>query len=446
MARVLALDVGTSSVRARVYDETGKWDEHAEASVPYAAVAHDPRVLVDAAERVFDETCREAGGDVDAIACSCFWHSLIAVDDRGDPCSPLLTWVDRRAAPQAERLTRELGADAVHRRTGAYPHPSYWPAQLAWLREEEPAAFGTAAAFLPFGAFLYSRLAGKPACSVSLASGTGLLDVNELQWDAELLAWAGVDAERLPRVSDDRQGEWFPPLGDGACSNLGSGALGRERAALNIGTSAAFRVVFEAERCEPRDGLFLYRLDDGTFVEGGALSDGGNLWAWLERTLQLEAEPSVDSVAPGAHGLTFLPLLGGERSPGWRADATGAIAGLTFGTTPAHIAQAALEGVAFRFAEIAKRMPDVREVVATGGALRRNPAWAQVIADVLELPVAVSGAHEASARGAAVAALRRLGANPAAPPFAATFSPRPERQAAYRSARARQRDLYERLT
>jgi gluconokinase len=444
VTRVLALDVGTSSVRARVYDERGTWNEHAEAQVPYPAVEHDPDVLVRAADAVLKETLAEAGGDVDAIACSCFWHSLLAVDEAGEPVSPLFTWADRRAAPQAERLARELGRDAVHARTGAYPHPSYWPAQLAWLAEEEPETFRRAARFLPFGSFLYARLAGGPACSISLASGTGLYDPNALDWDEELLDAVGVGPERLPEVSDEPRGEWFPPLGDGACSSVGCGALGRGRAALMVGTSGALRTVFEADGGAPRDGLFLYRLDSARVVEGGALSDGGNLYAWLESTLRLGDE-ALDSRPPDAHGLTFLPLLGGERAPGWRADARGAIDGLVLTTTPADIAQAALEGVAYRFAEIAERMPEVREVVATGGALVRNPGWAQVIADVLELPVALSAVEEASARGAAVATLERLGLTPDAPPTGEPLLPRPERRDAYRAARQRQRRLYDAL-
>jgi gluconokinase len=153
----------------------------------------------------------------------------------------------------------------------------------------------------------------------------------------------------------------------------------------------------------------------------------------------------LDEREPDAHGLTVLPLLGGERSPGWRIDARGAVAGLTFRTSSEDIAQAALESIAYRIAEIADAMPEVEEVVATGGALLADPAWIQVFADVLGRPVVASGVEEGSARGAAVIALERLGARPAPAPLGARFDPRPERHEAYRSARERQRDLYKRL-
>jgi sugar (pentulose or hexulose) kinase len=143
--------------------------------------------------------------------------------------------------------------------------------------------------------------------------------------------------------------------------------------------------------------------------------------------------------------LTFLPFLGGERSTGWDPDATGAVAGLTFDTTPRDIRQAALEGVALRFAAIADLLPEVEEVVATGGGLLNDPEWIQLTADALARPVTASNVDEASLRGAAVAALELSGNEAADPPLGDVFHPREERAEAYRSARERQQQLYEEL-
>ena len=120
---------------------------------------------------------------------------------------------------------------------------------------------------------------------MSIASSTGLLDIGSCTWDAELLELVGVDERRLPRIGDEPHGRWYPALFDGACSNLGAGCTGRGRAALMVGTSAALRILYETEAPSPKPGLFLYRLDERRVVEGGALSDGGNLNDWLERTL-----------------------------------------------------------------------------------------------------------------------------------------------------------------
>jgi len=211
-----------------------------------------------------------------------------------------------------------------------------------------------------------------------------------------------------------------------------------------VGTSGAMRILYETERPQPQPGLFLYRVDERRVIEGGAVSDGGNLRAWLKETLA-ETGKTIAGRDPDDHGLTFLPFLGGERSTGWDPDATGAITGLTFDTTPLDIRQAALEGVALRFSVIADLLPEVGEVVATGAALLADPGWIQVMADALARPVTVSKVPEASLRGAAVATLERLGCEVGEAPLGEVFHPREERAEAYRSAGERQQRLYEEL-
>jgi gluconokinase len=268
-----------------------------------------------------------------------------------------------------------------------------------------------------------------------MASTSGLLNLTELDWDEELLATLGIDRDRLPRVED------VPVWPDAACSNAGAGCTERERAALMVGTSGALRVLYESERPQPAPGLFLYLADRLRVVEGGALSDGGNLYAWLERTLA-DASGSLAERDPRDHGLTFLPFLGGERSTGWNPDARGVVHGLTFETTPLDLRQAAYEGVAFRFAAIADLLPDIREVVATGAGLLHDRDWIQIMADALARPIHISDVPEASLRGAAVLALQRRGHEAADAPIADTIEPRADRADAYRAAREEQERLY----
>jgi gluconokinase len=445
MTSVLSLDLGTSSVRARVYDESGRAVEGVEAQTPYEPTEGvlDPELLVEAARGAVDEVLRELGGPVDAYATSCFWHSLLVLDSSNRPLTPVLTWRDLRSAPYAEALRRRLDVDAIHARTGCFLHPSYWPAKLAWLAAEDPATFAAAARFVSFPDYLLLKLAGELRSSVSQASATGVWGRDG--WDAELLEVLGVRPEQLPDVSEDAIGAWFPALGDGACSNVGAGCVTPERAALMVGTSGAFRVIRPDDGSPATPGLFLYRLDSSRVVEGGALSDGGNLHAWVERTLRLPDRPTVADREPDGHGLTFLPLLGGERSPGWHPTARGAVAGLTFETEPLDLLQAALEGVAYRFAEIADLLPGVAEVVATGAALDANPDWAQILADVLGRPV-YRGEAEGSARGAALVALERLGIPIETPLPIQAYHSRFGHEEAYRLARERQRDLYRGVT
>jgi gluconokinase len=418
------LDVGSSSVRAQHFDRDGT----AEGELRHESYeTQDADEVVAAVQRVLD-------GD-EADATSCFAHSLVAVDENWKALTPILGWRDTRSAGAADWLARQLHAEEVHARTGAFLHPSYWPAKLAWLAETEPEIFRRAAWFVSFADYLH----GAPETSLSMASSSGLLDLTTHEWDEDLLRTLRLDPARLPKLAD------VPLWVDAACSNAGAGCTTHTRAALMVGTSGALRLLYETERPQPKPGLFLYLADAHHVVEGGALSDGGNLYAWLERTLA-EASGSLAERDPSDHGLVFLPFLGGERSTGWNPHARGTIHGLTFATTPLDLRQAAYEGVAFRFAAIADLLPDLQEVVATGGGLLRDPDWIQIMADALARPVAVSGVAEASLRGAAVLALARSRHEVAEAPVTDVVHPRADRADAYRAARRAQQKLYEALT
>jgi gluconokinase len=424
LSRVLGLDVGSSSVRAQ------RFDEHGEP----AGELRQERYANDDADEVVAAVRRVLAGD-EPDGTSCFAHSLVAVDADWNALTPILGWRDTRSAGAAERLAQQFDGEKVHARTGAFLHPSYWPAKLAWLAETEPEIFRRAEWFVSFADYLR----GVPETSVSMASSSGLLDLTAQEWDEELLATLAVERSRLPQIADVSL--WV----DAACSNAGAGCTTQERAALMVGTSGALRVLYKPERPQPKPGLFLYLADERRVVEGGALSDGGNLYGWLERTLA-DSSGSLAERDPRDHGLVFLPFLGGERSTGWDPHRRGTIHGLTFATTPLDIRQAAYEGVAFRFAAISDLLPDVREVVATGAGLLRDRDWIQITADALARPVAVSAVPEASLRGAAVFALERLGRAAAEAPIAEVVEPRPDRAEAYQAAREAQQKLYDALT
>jgi gluconokinase len=438
VTRVLAIDVGTSSVRAQVFGADA--EEREPAQRKYAGDV-DPARIVALVREAVDEAA--AGERYDAVGGSCFGHSLLPLDEHGRPLTEILGWRDTRSADAADGLARRLDPDAVHTRTGCHVHTSYWPAKLAWLAADKPDLWRATRRFVSFCDFLYAELLGRPVpTSTSMASATGLFDLHARAWDQELLEALGVRGAQLPDISDEAVDGWYPALLDGACSNLGAGCVTAERAALMVGTSGAFRTVHEATQALARPGLFIHWIDDRRVVEGGSLSDGGSLVRWIVQTLK-GADASLADRDPDTHGLTFLALLGGERSPGWHQHAKGAIQGLTFRTTPLDLRQAALEGVAFTFAAVAELMPEVEEVVATGGALLKDGDWLQIMADGLGRPVTVSAVREASLRGAAVVALERLGESPPTGALGRVVEPRLDRAGAYRAARDRHRALYE---
>ncbi len=162
-------------------------------------------------------------------------------------------------------------------------------------------------------------------------------------------------------------------------------------------------------------GIWCYRVNRERFILGGATSNGGEVFRWASRLLDLpnDAEEQIAGREPGSHGLTVLPYLAGERSPYWRPDLRGSIAGLSLSTSPMDILQACLESVSLRFKQIYMLLsrpfsvPD--EVIASGGALLRSKVWLQMMADALDHPAIECLEPEASSRGAAIIAAEQMG-------------------------------------
>ena len=478
---ILAIDLGSSSARASLWDSEGDSVEETETQLshefrytPDEGVVADADDLVELIARAVDGTLEKApDAPVGAVAVSTFWHSVLGVDSSGEPTTPVLTWADRRAAGAAAELRERLDEEEVHRRTGCVLHSSYVPAKLLWLEGAYPEAFAHSERFVAPGEYLYLKFFGEARVSTSMASATGLLDQNDKTYDADVLAALPIEEVQLSPISDEplrgltgewaerwpalRDVPWFPAYGDGACSNVGAGCADRDRLALMVGTSGAMRVLWKAESVEIPEGLWCYRSDAERFVMGGALSDGGNLIAWLRETLRLpefeEAEEAIAAMRPDAHGLTFLPLLAGERGPGWADRANGTIAGLSIATTPVEILRAAMEAVALRFTLVAEKLGAAfpedaggRHVVATGGGLLGSRTWTRIMADALGRPVTASAVTEASSRGAALLALEALGGTEiedVEAPLGETYYPDHSHHVVYKEAMARQRELYE---
>lgn len=442
---VLTLDVGTSSVRAVLYDAQARALDgmaaqiaHEMTTTPDGGVFCDADKLVERAADAIDQALAKAGDLADniaAVAADTFWHNTIGVDADGKAITPLYTWADTRSADAAAALRRRVDERAVHARTGCPIHPMYLPAKFLWLAEAEPAAIAHATYWMSWTEYFALQCFGQRACSLSMASGTGLLNLNDKQWDAELLRILPVRAEQLSPLVDvdtplkgltDAWAQrwpalanvpWYPALGDGAASNLGSGGVNARRIAVNAGTSTAMRLVVAADHVDVPDGLWAYRVDGQHFVVGGAESNGGNVWAWAKAQLRVADDAptaaAIAAVPPDGHGLTVLPFLAGERSPNYNAHARGAVVGINLDTTAPEIARALLEAITYRLAVIhrllAAAYPEAQEVIVSGAAILHNPTWMQMLADVLGQAVTVSAEAEATSRGAALIALAQLG-------------------------------------
>lgn len=448
---VLCVDAGSSSVRAWWYDGAGDPLPGEPARLPCSwtvtpegGLTTDLDAMLDAALQAIDGAVaagRAAGIRPAAVAMAVFWHGLAGLGADGSAVTPLYGWGDARAAIAAEQLRERLDEGEVHARTGCFLHSLYPAAKLVWLGAAPGDTLPRAAVWGSLGELLALRLFGEARTSLSMASGTGLLNIHRRAWDGEMLEAAGIGADHLPALSDEplrglrapfaaRWPEladvpWFPALGDGACASLGMRASGA-RVGMTVGTSAAVRVLrADAEPVVP-PGLWCYRLDERRTVCGRALSNGGNGYDWLRRTLALppadELESLLGAMAPAAHRLTVVPRLVAERPPEPAGPPTASLAGVTLATGPVEIARAWLEAEAFAMADaldaVEAAFGPAEEVVAGGGALHASPAWARIVADVFGRPLRLSADHETTMRGAALLALERLGALPDAAAYA----------------------------
>ncbi len=472
---VVAIDVGTSGLRVFLFDAKGRpirtCIAHADRPVrtsPAGEASLDADERTDAVIAAIDQVLRSAGrraGEIAAVAGSTFWHSLLGIDRRGRPTTRVLTWADTRSRGAAASLRSELDERAVHARTGCMLHASYLPAKLRYLSAAEAGAYAKTVAWLSLGEYLALRIFGERQVGHSMASATGLYDQRAKHWDPILLAHLGVRADTLSPIDDAAQHgarpafarrwpalarvPWLPAIGDGACSNVGAGAVRRDVAALMLGTSGALRVAYETDAPPVVAGGWTYRLDARRAVVGGALSNGGNVLTWLQATFPQVDLETLMRRAGDDRGITALPLLAGDRSPTWDDGARAAIAGIGLGTSAEDIARAMVDGVAYRFARLWEvvdaAVPGIRTIIGTGGAALGKPWLLQLFADALGRPVVASGAGEGSARGAAIAALERIGAlsdiGAVRSPLGRTYRPRERAHERLRAGLERQRAL-----
>ena len=439
---ILALDIGSSSIRAAIYDADADLIPRASVKIersfrvtPDGGFEIDTGLAIDQVVAAIDqilEKTSELKGEIAYVASCSFWHSLVGVDAKGNHTPVVLGWADTRSRAFTEVLRKRFDETEVHNRTGARFHSSFWTAKLMWLRKDFPDAFSQAAGLMSFSDLLGLRFFGEMATNVSMASGTGIFDIRKCEWDAELLKYLKIKPAMLPTiVADDHtsklnkkyakrwprlaKAKWFPTIADGAADNIGSGCVTRSKAALMVGTSGAMRVAYEGEPpAKIPDGLWCYRIDRKKVILGGALSDGGNLYAWMKKNLNLpkDAEQQIANRPLGANGLSVSPYFHGERSTLYREDARGAINGLTASHDSIDILQAAMESVAHRFAEILKQLNSVvkvKEIVASGGALRDSPVWTRIISEILDRELTMNTVQESSLRGAVLLALESIG-------------------------------------
>jgi gluconokinase len=473
---VVGLDVGSTATRGGVHDASGRRVHGLQHKVPHAfTVAPDGTSVIDP-DQVTDEIAQvldavtsdpRLGTRIAGVAMDTFAASLVAVDADGRPLTPCFTYADSRSADAVAALRTELDEHAVQQRTGTRIHTSYHAPRLRWLASAQPRVVGAAAGWWSLGEYVLARLVGTPLAGTSTVAWTGLLDRRTGALDAELLAAAGVDAAQLsaPRDPADpapaaaparwpalAQAVWFPVITDGFASNVGAGATDATVMAASTATSGALRVLVEGPAEPLPSGLWNYRVDARRSLLGGAINDVGRAVSWAQATLRLS--PSLEPVlaAPPADATPLvLPYLTGERAPGWVGGARAVLTGVSAATEPDAVFRGVVEGVAMTYARVADELhpaaPQVVEVAASGRVSNDEPAWLQVLADVLGRPVTHVTRRRATQRGTALLALDVLAPDvPRAPRVTgATYEPDPAHVAHYAERRARFAEVYDAL-
>ncbi len=478
---LLVIDLGSSSVRALLFDDSARLIDGSTRSRRYdfdtdnaGRATADAPALQALVESCIDEVLRHpAAAAIRAVGLATFVGNWLGLDAKGQACTPLLTYADTLSAAEIPALLAKLGraADAYHQATGCPLHSAYLPAQYARWRRSRPRSAKRIHTVSDIGAYLYRQwFAREVPTSLSVASWSGLLDTQRRDWHRgyarDLLGDAfpaklppladydqvqtGLNGDYVARWPQLRDLPFFLALGDGAAANIGSGAVAPGRIALTIGTTSALRVVKDVEPLPP--GLWRYLVCADMPLVGGAASEGGNVYQWLMQDLLGETDALTAALAErqaDCHGLTVLPLLAGERSPGWQPNATGTIHGLRRNTSRLDILQAHLEAVALRLSMIHDLLKtEGAAVMAGGGALQSSAVWARIIANAFDSPLQLLAEPEITARGVALMLRRALdGAGLAAQPprISGVVQPDPAAVSALRAARERQIDLYRRL-
>jgi len=485
---VISVDLGTSSVRACLVNHS--LEILSQTRIPVSLVTDAKGKAVQDAEDIIKagivcirDTLQWAGQKGYVPSALCFSNavaSLVCLDSEFKPLRSALTYVDLRSHKQAEGLIEEYGS-RYFSNTATPMHASYWLPKFLWLKDQDldlsPCNYYCTIKDL----FVY-RLTGQFVIDASNAVATGMCDVGTGDWDQRLLEIADISKTQLPQIKPTTQvydliTKAILPEGsendgirivlgaiDGVLSSLGAGAFKPGQVTTMIGSSGACRIAAKAPLIDSEAlQTWSYPLDEGIWICGGAMNNGGLVTQWLVENFsetRLVDDAAYDemfqaaaSVGAGARGLIFLPYLFGERAPIYDENARGVYFGLHANHHREHFARAGLEGILFALYsifEIIHASDDEIEVRATGGYLR-SELMLQIQADIFGVPIQIPSNLEGSSIGAAALALKALGEISSFDeisrfiPIEKTYLPEPMNTAIYREIFDRFQALYSHL-
>lgn len=450
---LMGVDIGTTSTKAVLFDRKGTViTQHTEGypllSPTPSTAEQDPDEILRAVYTCIKQTMAESlipPQALQLVSFSSAMHSVIAVDQKGKALTKSITWADNRSAEYAEKIKNELNGHEVYLRTGTPIHPMSPLTKLLWMKHELTGAYDIAYKFIGIKEYVFHKLFGQFVIDYSIASATGMMNLEKLEWDEEALQIAGITSDKLStlvpttHVVKGINADLADKLGilpdtpfvvgasDGVLSNLGVNAIEPGVVAVTIGTSGAIRTVSDKPITDQKGRTFCYALTDKHWVIGGPVNNGGMTFRWVKDQLggsetetakRLGKDPYemlteiAEKVAPGADGLLFHPYMAGERAPLWNAHARGSFFGLALYHKKEHMIRAVLEGVIFNLYSVMLALQELigvpKGVQATGG-FARSELWRQMMADIFNQDVTIPESFESSCLGAVILGLYAIG-------------------------------------
>lgn len=421
---ILSIDQGTSATKAVVVDEAGQVRGIAEVSVhpaylPGGGVEQDPLELLDSVLAAGRQAVEAAGIPVDAVALANQGETVLAWDpSTGEPLSTAIVWQDSRSQEICDRLDahRELIAE----RTGLVLDPYFSAPKMSWIRRH----LTTEGVVTTSDSWLVHRLTGEFVTDVTTASRSLVFDVDECDWDRELLGMFGLQEEPLPRlVSCDEVigttssfGGEVPVAGlivDQQSALFAEGCVQVGSAKCTFGTGAFLLVNTGEVAARSAHGLtssVAWRTRAGIqYCLDGQVYTAASAVRWMTEVGLVDPAMGIDAGAAAESGdVLFVPALAGLASPWWRSDAQASFTGLSLATTGGHLVRAVLEGIAAHVAELVGVMNADMDrpvtVLRVDGGLTNSRVLMQAQADLLQVPVEVYPSAHATPLGAAAMA------------------------------------------
>ncbi|HTX74203.1 MAG TPA: FGGY-family carbohydrate kinase [Rectinemataceae bacterium] len=453
---LVSLDLGTTSMRAILFDKEGRALGAAgrpTAPLHYSdgRVEQDPALWRSALPEILAgcaELARSMEVEIVALALTSQRSSVIPVDARGEPLSAAIMWQDQRT----ESLCRELADSTafVYGRTGLRIGPVFSAIKMTWFRRNEPSIYAACHKMLGIHDYVLHLLTGRFVTDRSLASRTNLFNLQSGAWDPELIELFGLDGRLLCDLVDPGSvvgglgpamaevtglAEGIPVIsagGDQQCAALGLGLLSPGHMVANTGTGSyiiglAAQPVFDPGM---RLSCNVSAIAGRYIVEAGVLSSG-SLYAWFRDRFYTGGDASAGpelgaggfdlineeaaQSPPGANGVILLPHFKGAGSPHWNPSASGIFFGLNLGTKRGDMARAVLEGIAAEMAqsiELIESLTGPARELRVAGGLTNFPLYNRIQADMYRRSVLRSADPEATARGAWISAVVALGLYP----------------------------------